>query len=182
MSPSVSVDFPAPGAPRDADDRGVPGAASREGGEGVTRGVATGFDDREEPGERGAIAVPGRVDERRDGLGHSSMESSTTAVTPGSAVHDDPLDAGLQRLHRDGAGATRPDQAHVDHAVVVEVAELDVTAVALERRADELDGVADALLELCGFEIGVDRHQESFDRVGTRRPTPSSIAVNPDRS
>ena len=164
----MSVDFPAPGAPVMPTTAAFPAPRRRERGERVARGVATGFDDREEPGERGAVAVPGRVDERRDGLGHSSMESSTTAVTPGSAVHDDPLDAGLQRLHRDRAGAAGADQAHVDDTVVVELVEHDVAAVALERRADELDGVEHALLQLGGFEIGVDRHQESFDRVGTR--------------
>ena len=60
-----------------------------------------------------------------------------------------------------------PDQAHVDHTVVVELAELDVAAVALQRRADELDGIADALLQLGGFEIGVDRHENSPLTIGS---------------
>ena len=155
----MSVDFPAPGAPVMPTTAACPARVGGQGRERVARGVPTRLDDREEPGERGAIAVPCRVDERRDRLGHSSMESSTTAVTPGSTVHDDPLHSGLQSLHGDRAGPAGADQAHVHDTVVVELAELDVAAVALERRTDELDGVADALLQLCRFEIGVDRHQ-----------------------
>src|SRR4051794_23841186 len=55
----------------------------------------------------------------------------------GSAVHDDALNPGLEGLHRDRARPAGPDEAHMDHAVVIEVVEHDVAAVALEGGADE---------------------------------------------
>src|SRR4051794_20054208 len=63
----------------------------------------------------GFVVDQGVVDDRGDAWG---------------PIHDDALDAGLERLHRDRAGAAGTDQVHVDDTVVVEVVEHDVATVA----------------------------------------------------
>ena len=115
-------------------------------------------------GERAAVAVQGarRPARRRSGVHERRPVGPATRRVrsalglvgddlgdAGNPVHDDPLDAGLQRHRRHRARAARPDQRDVHHAVVVDAPEDDVATVGLERRPDR--SIAS---RICGFQRG----------------------------
>src|SRR5215831_12923770 len=141
---SVSVDFPAPGAPVMPIDHAFP-----------VRGCRISMTARASAPPRSTSEMTLAIERRSP----SSARSTSAAVASpmeggrysllvgddlgdaGDAIHDDALDAGLQRHHRDGAGAAGADQRDVHDAVGVDAVEDDVAAVALQRGTDRVDGL-----------------------------------------
>ena len=151
----VSVLLPDPGRPGDADE--VPVAAERMGQAGDLTGlVATALDQRQQAGQRGAVAVAGSTEQLGNGTGAAChlVDVDDFGHTVDSITHD-ALDAGLQRAGARRARAAGADEGHRDHAgLFVDVAQHDVAAVGLQRRADDFDGF---------FDLGTHGVDGSFD-------------------
>ena len=122
---SVSVDFPAPGAPVIPIDQASPACVMQRGDHGARVGRHR-FDERDQLGDR-ALGHRARGASTSSAAATAGMRRRKLLVSDdfgdaGDAVHDDPLHAGLQRHHRHRAGATGADQRDVDDAVLVEAA------------------------------------------------------------
>ncbi len=173
----VSVLLPAPGAPVSPTVYACPLSRVGEAADSTCR-LTTALDERQQPGECTAVALAGGGEQfiRIGGASHASTgcqtglsiaasasATLTTSVTPSTRSRMirsmPPLRVWVDTGHVPQAPTSRTRH---DAGGLVDVDELDVTVVRLERRADHFDA---------GFDFASHGNDHSIS-VSTRSPAP----------